>query len=69
MATATIRSRKRGPNSTGFVFHDVTWDDYEKMLEIVGDRPIRVTFDQETMSSSCRNSSATAMIVSSIIWS
>jgi Uma2 family endonuclease len=49
MATATTRSRRRTPNSTGFVFDDVTWDDYERMLQIVGDGPIRVTYDQGTM--------------------
>ena len=49
MATATAGSRKRTPTSSGFVFHDVTWDDYEAMLRIVGDRPIRVTYDQGTM--------------------
>ena len=49
MATATAGSRKRTPTSSGFVFHDVSWDDYEAMLRIVGERPIRVTYDQGTM--------------------
>jgi Uma2 family endonuclease len=49
MATATAGSRKRTPTSSGFVFYDVTWDDYERMLGMVGDRPIRVIYDQGTM--------------------
>jgi Uma2 family endonuclease len=35
--------------SSGVVFHDVTWADYEAQLRIVGDRPIRVTYEQGTM--------------------
>jgi Uma2 family endonuclease len=31
------------------VFYDVTWEDYEAMLRVVGERPIRVTYDQGTM--------------------
>ena len=31
------------------VFDDVTWDDYEAMLKIVGERPIRVIYDCGTM--------------------
>ncbi|MDR3634727.1 MAG: Uma2 family endonuclease [Isosphaeraceae bacterium] len=38
-----------GPSAPGVVFHDATWDDYETMLRLVGDRPIRVTYDQGTM--------------------
>jgi Uma2 family endonuclease len=49
MATAAAGSRRRRPTSPGVVFHDVTWDDYEAMLRIVGDRPLRVTYDQGTM--------------------
>ena len=49
MATATTPPGKRPPGSSGVVFHDVTWDDYEAMLRIVGERPIRVTYDQGTM--------------------
>ena len=44
MATATQTSP-----TTGVVFLDVTWADYEAQLRIVGDRPIRVTYDQGTM--------------------
>ncbi len=49
MATATASPRKRTPTPSGIVFHGVTWDDYEAMLRIVGDRPIRVTYDQGEM--------------------
>jgi Uma2 family endonuclease len=49
MATATASPRKRTPTSSGIVFHGVTWDDYEAMLRIVGDRPIRVTYDRGEM--------------------
>jgi Uma2 family endonuclease len=31
------------------VFHDVTWDDYEALLQIVGERPICVTYNRGTM--------------------
>jgi Uma2 family endonuclease len=31
------------------VFDGVSWDDYEAMLRIVGDRPIRVTYDRGRM--------------------
>jgi Uma2 family endonuclease len=44
MATATPI-----PSSSGVVFHDVTWAEYEAQLQIVGERPIRVTYDQGTM--------------------
>jgi Uma2 family endonuclease len=49
MATATASPRKRTPTSAGFVFHDVSWDDYEAMLRIVGERPIRVIYDRGDM--------------------
>lgn len=49
MATATASLTGRKPSSPGVVFHDVTWNDYEAMLQIVGERPIRVTYDQGTM--------------------
>ena len=35
--------------SQSVVFHEVTWNDYEAMLRLVGERPIRVTYDQGTM--------------------
>jgi Uma2 family endonuclease len=44
MATAT-----QYPSTSGVLFHEVTWADYEAQLRIVGERPIRVTYDQGTM--------------------
>jgi len=49
MPTATTGSRRRTPTSSGVVFQDVPWADYEAQLRIVGERPIRVTYDQGTM--------------------
>jgi Uma2 family endonuclease len=51
MATATTRTAGiMGEVPTqGVVFHDVTWNDYEDMLRLVGERPIRVTYDRGTM--------------------
>jgi Uma2 family endonuclease len=37
------------PTPNGFVFDGVSWDDYEAMLRIVGDRPIRVTYNRGRM--------------------
>jgi Uma2 family endonuclease len=34
---------------SGVVFNGVSWDDYEAMLRIVGNRPIRVTYDRGRM--------------------
>jgi Uma2 family endonuclease len=44
---ATISTPR--PPTPGVVFHGVTWDDYEAMLRIVGERPIRVTYDRGRM--------------------
>lgn len=49
MATAAARPRRRASVASGFVFHDVTWDDYEAMLRMVGDRPIRILYDRGEM--------------------
>ena len=49
MATTTEVSTALEPMAGPIVFRGVNWDDYEKMLEIVGDRRIRVTFDKGTM--------------------
>ena len=47
MATLT---EPRAPSQTpGVLFHDATWVDYETMLRLVGERPIRVTYDRGTM--------------------
>jgi Uma2 family endonuclease len=49
MPTAAAGSKSRTRPTHGVVFHDVTWDEYQAMLRIVGERPIRVTYDQGTM--------------------
>ena len=51
MATITRPSAPTLPEPTppGVVFRGVTWGDYEAMLRIVGDRPIRVIYDRGTM--------------------
>jgi Uma2 family endonuclease len=45
MATVATKS----PPAPSVVFHDVTWDDYEAMLRIVGERHIRVNYDRGEM--------------------
>ncbi len=46
-ATISPRSEPAIDRSqTGFVFDNVAWADYEAMLRIVGDRPIRLTYDR-----------------------
>jgi Uma2 family endonuclease len=32
-----------------FVLHDLGWDDYEKILAVVGKRPVRVTYDRGSL--------------------
>lgn len=49
MATISTPSPAPGLATTGIVFQGVTWDDYEAMLRIVGERPMRVTFDRGKM--------------------
>ncbi len=49
MATVTEPRTDLGGPEPGLVLHDVGWDDYEAMLQIVGDRRIRVTYDAGTM--------------------
>lgn len=49
MATATTGPGRRTSAPPGFLFQDVSRDDYEAMLRIVGDRPIRVTYDRGMM--------------------
>ena len=46
---ATITSQSEyaiDRSQNGFVFDNVAWADYEAMLRIVGDRPIRLTYDR-----------------------
>lgn len=49
MATTTEASAVLGPFEGRIVLHGVDWGDYDKMLEIVGERHIRVTYDDGTM--------------------
>jgi Uma2 family endonuclease len=46
MATTTEPRPTTVSEVSPYVFHDVSWDDYEAMLRIVGNRPIRVTYEQ-----------------------
>jgi hypothetical protein len=46
---ATLMERPTELDASRFVFDGVSWDDYEAMLRIVGDRPIRVTYDRGRM--------------------
>jgi Uma2 family endonuclease len=49
MATVTQSPAATEPPEGRLVLHDVAWGNYEAMLRIVGDRPIRVTYDRGTM--------------------
>ncbi|AGA31592.1 Uma2 family endonuclease [Singulisphaera acidiphila] len=51
MATITRPDASGGssPTSPGVLFEGTSWDDYEAMLRIVGNRPIRVTYDRGSM--------------------
>jgi Uma2 family endonuclease len=46
---ATISPLSAPTPTPGVVFEDVTWDDYEAMLRIVRERPIRVIYDRGRM--------------------
>ena len=52
MSTATqpnVESKTEVPAAPGelrFVLPGIGWEGYEKLLEILGDRPIRVTYDR-----------------------
>ncbi|MHC5543338.1 Uma2 family endonuclease [Singulisphaera rosea] len=45
MATTTALHVDPEPQAAPFLFQDVSWEDYEAMLRIVGDGPVRVTYD------------------------
>lgn len=49
MAATTAISSTQAPPEGRLVFADVPWKDYEAMLQIVGERRVRVTYDQGTM--------------------
>jgi Uma2 family endonuclease len=46
MATTSQLPRPHQPPEGHLFLQDVDWDDYEAMLQIVGERRIRVTFDE-----------------------
>src|SRR4051812_26661873 len=46
---ATLTEPQAPSRPPGVLFHQVTWEDYEAMLRLVGERPIRVTYDRGTM--------------------
>jgi Uma2 family endonuclease len=49
MATVTMLEPEMQTSSFGVVFDNVTWAEYEAMVRIVGERPMRVSYDQGTM--------------------
>ena len=49
MATATEVSPTFDPTEGRIVFPGVDWGGYEKMLQVVGDRRVHVTYDEGTM--------------------
>jgi Uma2 family endonuclease len=49
MATTTEASTIFDPSQGRILLNGVDWGDYQKMLQIVGDRHIRVTYDEGTM--------------------
>ena len=49
MATATQCPTDPGQWEGRLVLHDLGWNEYEAMLEIVGRHHIRVTFDRGTL--------------------
>jgi Uma2 family endonuclease len=49
MATVARPAPVREPQEPRVLAHDVTWDGYEAMLEIVGERHVRVTYDAGAM--------------------
>lgn len=49
MATATEDSTRVDAADQRFVIHDLDWEGYETLLRLVGDRPIRITYDRGTL--------------------
>lgn len=49
MSTTTEASPTLDPTEGRIVFPGVDWGGYEKMLEVVGDRRVHVTYDEGTM--------------------
>lgn len=46
MATVAEPPKAMEPETARFLFHNVSWDDYEALLRIVDNRRIRVTYDR-----------------------
>jgi Uma2 family endonuclease len=46
MATAIAHRSKTHEPETRFVLRDVGWKGYETLLQLIGDRPIRMTYDR-----------------------
>ena len=46
---ATVTQQPESSTFSGVLMHGVSWSDYESMLRLIGNRPIRVTYDQGTM--------------------
>jgi Uma2 family endonuclease len=49
MATMIVPSISKPPANPGIIFHGASWDDYEMMLRIVGERRIFVNYDRGIM--------------------
>ncbi len=47
MATA-VSERLQG-STQRFVLHDIDWEGYQSLLKVLGDRPVRVTYDRGTL--------------------
>ncbi len=47
MSTA-VSERLQGATQR-FVLHDIDWEGYQSLLKILGDRPVRVTYDRGTL--------------------
>jgi Uma2 family endonuclease len=46
MATVTESRPRTQPSDPRFLIQGIGWDGYEKLLEVLADRPIRVTYDR-----------------------
>jgi Uma2 family endonuclease len=46
MATATLPNLESAKTTQRFLLRDVGWEGYQSLLKIIGDRPIRVTYDR-----------------------
>src|SRR4051794_27561718 len=46
MATAALAQKKTHTAESRFVLHAIGWKGYEALLDLIGDRAIRVTYDR-----------------------